>query len=127
AAALEAIAARIDGAPITRLPNADTRCAVVIEAVMHACHIDPTVFWSRVRTDEVTVPRHIAAHALHCLLGLHLKSIARALHWGHHGSVIHALRQVRNRRDVDPVFAEKLSLAMTAAHAAVAQMEGLSA
>lgn len=130
AAELEAIAGQLDAVPASDAPIqfvSDTRCNAVIEAVAAACHVDIAVFWSKNRSDDVATARHIAAHALHTLLGMRREPISRALRWADHASTCHALRNVRRRRDTDRAFAVKLSRAMAAANAVVAQQEGISA
>lgn len=127
---LETIAAQMEASASVEIPfarNTDPRSAEVIEAVAAACHVDLAAFWSRRRSDEIAVARHIAAHALHTLLGMRSQPIADALRWRDHASTTHALRKVRERRTVDRVFSEKLNRAMAAAHAVVAQQEGISA
>ena len=127
-AELELIAAQLEGAEASEVQfrlAADTRAATVIAAVAQACNIDRAVFASSDRTAAVATARHIAAHALHSLLGLHYWPIARALGWRSHVSSIHALRCVRDRRTIDRGFAAMLEHAMKSAHAALAQLEGI--
>lgn len=129
AAELDAIAGQLAGEtaePILFGVQSDTRCLAVITAVAAACHVDLAAFWSRRRSDDIAVARHIAAHALHTLLGMRLQPIADALRWKDHASTSHAFRTVRTRREVDRVFAGKLERAMAAAHAAVARQEGIA-
>ena len=127
-AELELIAAQLEGNEATEVRfrlAADTRCSAVIEAVVQACHVELAVFRSGDRSAAVATARHIAAYALHTLLGLHFKPIAHALGWRSHVSVIHALRNVRDCRTVDRGFAAALEYAMKAAHSALAQLEGI--
>ncbi|MBK8477482.1 MAG: hypothetical protein IPL39_14610 [Opitutaceae bacterium] len=58
---------------------------------------------------------------------MRLEAIARVLNRGGHEAIVHALRGVRARRSTEKHFAEKLERCMRAAHAVLANLEGIAA
>lgn len=126
AAALEAIAARLDGqidAPLAF--RGDDRAQTVALAICTELGVPLASILSPRRSADIVAVRDIIAHAFRHLLGLRLHAVSLALGRLDHAATSLALRRVRERRTVDRQFAALLERGMKTAHATLAKLEGI--
>lgn len=123
---LEALAARIDGQHESQKAFiGDFRAHAVASAICAALDVSLAEVLSDDRRAQVVIARDFCAHAFRNLLGFALQRVATTLGKLDHQTAAYALRRVRDRRQVDKRYAADLARAMTAAHAALAKLEGI--
>lgn len=124
---LEALAARIDGQhEAQKAFIGDARAHAVASAICSALDVSLAEVLSDDRRAQVVIARDFCSHAFRHLLGFALQRVANTLGKLDHQTSAYALRRVRDRRQVDKRYAADLERAMKAAHAALANLEGIA-
>lgn len=128
AAKLDALADELDGNTTERRAEfGDPRAHAIAAAICTELNVPLALVLSTDRRAHVVAARDICAHAFRSLLSYSFQRAAHALGKLDHQTAAYALRRVRDRRQVDKRFAADLERAMTAAHAALAKLEGIAA
>lgn len=124
---LEALAARLDGQHEAQQAFiGDARAHAVASAICAALDVSLAEVLSDDRRAQIVVARDFCSHAFRHLLGFALQRVANTLGKLDHQTSAYALRRVRDRRQVDKRYAADLERAMKAAHAAIANLEGIA-
>jgi chromosomal replication initiator protein len=67
-------------------------------------------FFGRARPEHIAWPRQVAMALMYDLCDMSLQEVGDYFSGRDHGTVLHAIRQVKNRCDVDPTYKSKVDL-----------------
>lgn len=100
-----------DTLSISNIANREPQINTIISIVCDYFEVSPSIMSSRVRTNTVTVPRHIALYLCRLLTKNNLIDIARAFRPDmDHGTVLHAWNSVQSRMSIDKKYKETVLL-----------------
>lgn len=124
---IEALASQLDGqSDAQRAFLGDPRALTIADAICTELGVPLEQVLADNRHAHVVFARDCCAHAFRHLLGFALQRVANTLGKLDHQTSAYALRRVRDRRQVDKRYAADLERAMKAAHAALANLEGIA-